>query len=88
MNGVEVTNGQIVALHVKKAKSNKSEKSEKSHKSSKSDNGGPLAIEGPAFELTAVCVDGEGNISSSTAAPAFAQKSVKGPSIKSGKSQK
>ena len=83
LNGVDVTNGQIVRLRVKKAKSSKSAKGE---------GDAILTIEGPAFELTINCVAGAGNVASATATPAFAQKGAKSQtsekSAKSGKSAK
>ena len=86
LNGVAVTNGQLVALRVKSAKSAKSAKSVKSAKSAKSAKADPIVkIEGPAFELTVECVDEAGNSTSATATPAFAT-SLK--SIKSDKSAK
>ena len=90
LNGVEVTNGQIVELQVKKAKSLKSDKSGKSGKSGKSEKDDAiLSLDGPAFELTVTCVDGAGNEATATATPAFAAKSEKSEkSEKSAKSEK
>jgi K319-like protein/PKD domain-containing protein len=81
LNGVAVTDGQVVDLRLKSEKSEKSDKSEKSKKSGKSDK--PERFEGEAFELIVECVDESGNVGTATATAEFPEKSKK-----SGKSKK
>ena len=83
MNGVAVTNGQVVGLRGKSAKSPKGGKSSKSGK-----DGAVLIIDGPTLELGVTCVDGSGNGASATATAAFPQKSVKSVKSKSVNSAK
>ena len=85
LNGVDVTNGQIVSLRVRRAGSDKSGKSDKSRKSRKRGRDAILTIDGLAFELTVECVDGEGNAASATATAEFA---ARGKSARSDKSRK
>jgi thrombospondin type 3 repeat protein/Big-like domain-containing protein len=84
INGVVVTNGQIVDLRLQSEKSEKSEKSSKSEKSGKSDK--PVKISGTSLELTVQCVDEAGNAGSGSATAAFPPKP--GKSAKSEKSDK
>ncbi|HIF21791.1 MAG TPA: hypothetical protein EYQ27_07755 [Gemmatimonadetes bacterium] len=81
LNGVAVTNGQVVDLRLKSEKSGKSGKSDKSDKSGKSGKSGksekPVKIEGTSFAITVECVDASGNVGSATAEPVFAEKSKK-----------
>jgi PKD repeat protein len=87
LNGVPVTDGQVVELRLKSeksaksGKSNKSDKSDKSEKSKKSGKSGksekPVKIEGPSFTLEVVCIDASGNVGMATVMPVFPEKSKK-----------
>jgi hypothetical protein len=61
INGIPVSNGQIVQLEV--------EKKTKSHLEH-----GTLSIEAPSFTLNVSCADAAGNTSAAKASPAFAKK--------------
>ena len=81
INGIAVTDGQLVDLRVKKAKSKSGSSKSGSKSKSGSSGGGLLRIEGPSFELVVDCEDAAGNVGSATAVPEFAASK---PSSKSG----
>ncbi len=64
LNGIEVTNGQVIDLRVKSEKSEKRAKSQKSGKSEK-----PMRIDAPSFVLLVECIDAAGNRGWATATP-------------------
>ena len=64
INGIAVTDGQLVDLRVKKAKSKSGSSKSGSKSKSGSSGGGLLRIEGPSFELVVDCEDAAGNVGS------------------------
>ena len=94
LNGVDVTDRQIVRLQLRnpkarKSDSGKSESSGSSKSKSDSDGGGPrvVTIRGTSFELVVECTDAAGNVGSATAAPEFAQPNAVGNAKSKSKSR-